>query len=268
MPEGTLGAWSEHFLKIKKRKRSIAKMTRAVKRLLRYFGAEMPLEKVTSSWIDAYVAERLGEDPRPTHGTVNRELAVLKTILRLAYYDDVIRRVPRIEMLPELNVREKILTQEQFDEIEKRVPKRSRLVLRLLWETGIRVGEALGLAWDNVDLEEGTARVVETKNGRPKTIPIPSDVLLELLALRSGASKRKPIFSVQYQTLRRDLRAAAREVGLEDVWIHDLRRSFITKKLSEGWDRALVAKVTGHRTPAVLERYFQPSMETLRKVVG
>ena len=54
---------------------------------------------------------------------------------------------------------------------------------------------------------------------------------------------------------------------LEDVHFHDLRRSFATRKVTEGWDRDFVKAITGHTTDKVFARYNKPSLETLRAVV-
>ena len=48
---------------------------------------------------------------------------------------------------------------------------------------------------------------------------------------------------------------------------HDLRQSFVTRKITEGWDRDHVKAITGHRTDKVFARYNKPSLETLRAVV-
>ena len=60
---------------------------------------------------------------------------------------------------------------------------------------------------------------------------------------------------------------AVTRAGLKDVHFHDLRRSFVTRKITEGWDRDHVKAITGHRTDKVFARYNKPSLETLRAVV-
>jgi hypothetical protein len=46
-----------------------------------------------------------------------------------------------------------------------------------------------------------------------------------------------------------------------------LRRSFATRKVTEGWDRDFVKAITGHRTDKVFARYNKPSLDTLHAVV-
>lgn len=47
----------------------------------------------------------------------------------------------------------------------------------------------------------------------------------------------------------------------------DLRRSFATRKVAEGWDRDYVKAITGHRTDKVFARSNKPSLDALRAVV-
>ena len=56
--------------------------------------------------------------------------------------------------------------------------------------------------------------------------------------------------------------------ALDDVWFHDLGRSFVTRKLAEGWDRDYIKTIIGHVTDKVLSRYNKPSAEQLALVVN
>jgi integrase len=58
----------------------------------------------------------------------------------------------------------------------------SAIVLAL--ETGMRRGELLSLRWKEVDLENGTVRLLRTKNGRPRTVPLTPRAIEELRGYR------------------------------------------------------------------------------------
>jgi integrase len=62
-------------------------------------------------------------------------------------------------------------------------------LLRLLLYTGMRLGEALALTWDRVDLNRGTAFVSMTKNGDPRTVVLRQD-LQDRLRPRCAGSGR------------------------------------------------------------------------------
>ena len=60
-------------------------------------------------------------------------------------------------------------------------------LLRFLLYTGCRLGEALALTWDRIDLDRGTAYVSMTKNGDPRTLVLRQD-LQDRLRPRSAPS--------------------------------------------------------------------------------
>ena len=61
---------------------------------------------------------------------------------------------------------------------------------------------------------------------------------------------------------------ACQKVGLTDLHFHDLRHTFVTRKVSEGWDYKRIMAITGHKTFAVFQRYNNPSEEDLKAVVA
>lgn len=66
---------------------------------------------------------------------------------------------------------------------------------------------------------------------------------------------------------KRAFQTACRKVGLEDFRFHDLRHTFVTRKVWEGWDYKRIMAITGHKTLAVFQRYNNPSEEDLKAVV-
>ena len=61
--------------------------------------------------------------------------------------------------------------------------------------------------------------------------------------------------------------AACRRAGLQGVWFHDLRHTFVTRKVREGWDYKRIMAITGHKTFAVFQRYNNPSEDDIKEVV-
>src|SRR5262245_14912911 len=65
-----------------------------------------------------------------------------------------------------------------------------------------------------------------------------------------------------------DFHAACRRAGLQDLHFHDLRHTFVTRKVREGWDYKRIMAITGHKTFATFQRYNNPSEEDLKAVVA
>ena len=66
----------------------------------------------------------------------------------------------------------------------------------------------------------------------------------------------------------RTFKRPSKKANTESSCVHDLRMSFATRKISEGFDRDWVKMITDHRTDHVFRRYNRPSPEALRSVVA
>jgi integrase len=66
------------------------------------------------------------------------------------------------------------------------------------------------------------------------------------------------------QGWKRSWATACRNAKLEDLRFHDLRHTFVTRKVREGWDYKRIMAITGHKTFAVFQRYNNPTKEDLR----
>jgi len=62
-------------------------------------------------------------------------------------------------------------------------------------------------------------------------------------------------------------KTACRNAGLADLHFHDLRHTFVTRKVREGWDYKRIMAITGHTTFAVFQKYNNPSEEDIKAVV-
>lgn len=60
---------------------------------------------------------------------------------------------------------------------------------------------------------------------------------------------------------------ACQNAGLTDLRFHDLRHTFVTRKVREGRDYKRIMAITGHKTFAVFQRYNNPSKEDIKAVV-
>ena len=63
------------------------------------------------------------------------------------------------------------------------------------------------------------------------------------------------------------LTTARCEAGPPDLRFHDLRHTFITRKIWEGWDYKRIMAIAGHKTFVVFPRYNNPSEDDIKAVV-
>jgi integrase len=174
---------------------------------------------------------------------------------------------------------------------------REKLIIALLGLTGMRLGEARALQWQDVDLEKGLVYIQrnyidgdglkEPKARSRRTVPL-SVALVPLLlearkvaqqvgaagpgnfVLLNASDQSRPIAeSTAKKAWDRVLRAigiSAEEQKSRNLVIHGLRHFYATRLIDAGLTPLEAAKMTGHRTLAVLGRYSDHvQVETLQK---
>lgn len=165
---------------------------------------------------------------------------------------------------------------------------RNRVLLRLLYASGIRVAELCALRWRDVrpraDRAEGAGQIsVWGKGAKERTILLPASVYQDLLALRprdgrdGGASDDVPVFRsrkgggpLDTSQVLRVVRAAAARAGIvAKVSPHWLRHSHATHALERQAPIHLVAATLGHSSVATTGKYLhaRPSDSSARYLV-
>jgi integrase/recombinase XerC len=154
---------------------------------------------------------------------------------------------------------------------------RDRAALELLYASGIRVGELVGLDVDDVDLERRMLRVVG-KGDKQRVVPfgVPAAVALrewtqvgrpQLVTGTSGPALllgRRGRRADQRQ-VRAAVHALLRHVAdADDMGPHGLRHSAATHLLEGGADLRAVQELLGHATLATTQIYTHVSVERLK----
>jgi integrase len=281
----TFNQWADRYLELAAGKRTLDRDKQLLKVLRAEFGS-LPLEEITYARIKEF-ALRLTQTPVSQHpdrpqavATCNRKLALLRHILRMAWKEGILEKLPAVELFQEDNDRERVLTEDEFSQLYEAAAPTLKSILICAWETGMRRGEIVLLTWPQVNLKENliTLESQDTKTGRRRIIPISQRLRDTLLEIRQAQGKVTDIQQRVFLSargapfarpaaIREAFINAVKRAKLNDVHFHDLRRSFVTRKITEGWDRDHVKAITGHRTDKVFARYNKPSLETLRAVV-
>jgi len=153
----------------------------------------------------------------------------------------------------------------------------------LLWtsyELALRVGEAVRLKWEDVDLENRTVAVTRLKKKRVerKIKPISRELARFLMTLPqhceyvfpSYGGRGKPGWHMMSETMAEKIfRDAAAKVGLKGYTFHTLRHSRATEiAMRTGGNPIDVAKVTDHDNPANVLIYCHIALRRLREITG
>jgi integrase len=280
----TFAKWAEIYLERDGRvKRSSREDERHVKVLSEFFGS-LPLSQVTRTKVEEFKRlrkERLTYRGNPVSiAYCNRELAYLHHILRLAIEEGLIEAPPTVKLYKENNAREKVAMAEEYQRLFAFSPVHLHRIVVRAYETGMRAGEIKRLTWDKVDLKTGFIRLMagDTKTNEKRAIPL-SPILQEILEeIRKEQREGKvaPIggrmFTWQEKPMterwKKAFQTACGKANLTDLHFHDLRHTFVTRKVREGWDYKRIMAITRHKTFAVFQRYNNPSEEDLKAVVA
>jgi integrase len=137
-----------------------------------------------------------------------------------------------------------------------------RPLITLAIETGMRRGELRSIRWKDVDQTARTIRILKTKNGHPRTIPL-TPKAIEILA--SLERKDERVFPVTPNAVRLAWERLRKRAGLEDLRLHDLRHEAVSRFFEYGLTVPEVALISGHHDPRMLSRYTHLRPEKVAK---
>lgn len=158
---------------------------------------------------------------------------------------------------------------------------RDRALLEVLYGTGARISEAVGLDVDDVDLVDGVV-LLRGKGGKERLVPVGSfarDAVTAYLtrarpalAATGGSSGGALFLNARGGRLSRQsawtvLDRAAERAGItKDVSPHTLRHSFATHLLDGGADVRVVQELLGHASVTTTQIYTLVTVDNLREV--
>ena len=162
---------------------------------------------------------------------------------------------------------------------ESPISLRDRALLEVLYGSGARISEAVGLDLDDVDLDEGVVRVFG-KGSKQRVVPLGSYAVRALgeylVRGRPELAAKGPgtpaIFlghrgrRLSRQSAWAVIRTAAERAGLEHVSPHTLRHSFATHLLDGGADVRVVQELLGHASVTTTQIYTLVTVQRLREV--
>jgi len=211
--------------------------------------------------------------------SINRKLSTLSTTLEHACYRwKVLPVVPFIPRGKESRGRMMVISKEQEAEILRIANTLSWSfagLLAILFETGMRLSEALDLQWKDIDLEKRMIHIWENKTDNPRSIPMTDRLYAVLMIARQYDSALEggsvPVGNiVQELTINRvqylwtQVRKLMRIVDPEFT-IHAIRHTVASRLVQNGVDLYVVAKWLGHTSIKTTERYAHLSPENLKK---
>ena len=265
----------------------------------------LPLRQIDHRVIREFVSFQY--DRKLQKATVARRLAALRTFFKFCMRERLAnqnpaklvstpklpKRVPRVLTAEEMNSfldqmgsgspgKAKAVRASAVREETKLLLKRDRAILELLYASGLRVSELVGLSTGNVDWKGQILRVLG-KGRKERVVPFGSKALAALEAywpvrlemLHSGQAKADPeaVFvnhmgsRLTARSVRNIVKKYARLANVNwNLHPHSLRHAFATHLLADGADLRAIQELLGHVSLSTTQRYTQASIEQLMEV--
>jgi len=208
------------------------------------------------------------------HGqyAANRLISLLRKMFNLAKIWGIYEGenpASGIEMFPEKK-RERFVHPDELPRMMKALKSEKNFYIQAAFLicllTGARKMEVLSMRWEDVNLEEGAWRIPETKAGRSHLIPLPSPAidLLQKLPLVHDNPYVFPGRTGHLVNINKAWKRIRTEAKLEDVRIHDIRRTLGSWLAGSGASLPLIGKVLGHTQPSTTAIYARLDLEPVR----
>jgi integrase/recombinase XerD len=224
---------------------------------------------------------REGLSPR----SVSRTQSAVRGLFRFLLLDAHIKSDPTSDLVSPQGAQKlpNFLTQEQVERLleapDTQTPEgvRDRAMIELIYATGLRVSELVGLKTSSVDVDTGLL-FCTGKGSKQRRVPVGRSAIQWLQRYESArrallAGRESQLLFVGYlgrpvtrQTFWAALKKYAEKVGLRGVSPHVLRHSFATHLLEHGADTRSVQAMLGHSDLATTQIYTHVTGERLRSV--
>jgi len=204
-----------------------------------------------------------------------RSIAVKKASLKF-FYEEILNKkiinlkTPKIpKSIPVFLTRDEIKS--LFNSASS---KKSLLIMRLIYSTGLRVSECVNLKIGDLELDEGIGWVRRGKGAKDRAIFFSKLLIDELKKyIQTLAESEIYLFPsrdgwhLSTRNIQKIIKLAAKKAKIpKKVTAHKLRHSFATHNLDKGVDIRIIQELLGHSDLSTTQIYTHVSKEQLKKV--
>ncbi|MFH1280625.1 MAG: site-specific tyrosine recombinase/integron integrase [Candidatus Beckwithbacteria bacterium] len=248
-------------------RRTITSYTICAKKIYQYF--QKPLNRISEHEFVGFLAKLAQKNYSPY--TLNLYHAALKYIFRKLYHQQFKFGFPYAKRHKKLPV---VLSRKEISRLIGSIKNaKHKTLIALAYGAGLRVSEVVGLKIKDLNLEELTIHLKETKGGKDRITIIPqklNDVLKNLLA---GKNFDDYLFESERggrlttRTAQQVFAKALKKTGIKkQATFHSLRHSFATHLLENGVDIRYVQELLGHANIQTTQLYTKVTNPSLKNI--
>ena len=242
-------------------KRSFRHIQTSINIVVSHVGQKLSLSQLGPEDIEKFRKIRLRENTlwgRPAKpATVNRNVANFRAMLNRAvdYGKLEINPIGRIKQLEENNIRERVLSQDEFERLLSNCHGEIKGCVLIAYYLPMRQEEIVNLTWEEIDFKHGFIRLGanRTKTKTVRSIPMHQKIIYYLQCLPRPLNGGF-VFSKRCYN-RKAYKKAVQAVGLGDFNFHDLRHCAINNLRLAGNDHFVIKQASGAKTDSAFKRY-------------
>ena len=251
-------------------KRSFRHIQTSINIVVGHVGQKLSLSQLGPEEIEKFRKIRLRKNTlwgRPAKpATVNRNVANFRAMLNRAvdYGKLEINPIGRIKQLEENNIRERVLSQDEFERLLSNCHGEIKGCVLIAYYLPMRQEEIVNLTWEEIDFKHGFIRLGanRTKTKTVRSIPMHQKIIYYLQCLPRPLNGGF-VFSKRCYN-RKAYKKAVQAVGLGDFNFHDLRHCAINNLRLAGNDHFVIKQVSGAKTDSAFKRYNLVTEEEMK----
>ncbi len=189
------------------------------------------------------------------------------------FYNEILKKdFGDIKMPKKDNKLPEVLTKDEVKKlIESADNVKSRLIISLLYSSGLRVSELVNLKIEDLNLQEKTGWVRKGKGNKDRLFIISTGLSEELKEYLESKKDCKYVFSREKPLTTRNIQKIIKGVRIrasinKKATPHTLRHSFATHLLEQGTDIRLIQSLLGHANLNTTQVYTHISSEQIKKI--
>lgn len=148
-----------------------------------------------------------------------------------------------------------------------------KVILILLYSTGLRISELLNLKWADFDRSRGVINIINAKGNKDRQVMLPNDIIPILEEYARKYNPKIYVFNGQFNnqysetSVSNVLKQLAKKAGIKKrIYPHLIRHTSFTHMVESGIDIYNVQKLAGHSNPKTTQVYLHTSTNHISKI--